>query len=69
MVTQEQHDLAVEAAKSAPPVLVTATAWAGVDWNILVLVLTAIYVALQIVLTLRKLMREHREDKTDDPDN
>lgn len=69
MVTQEQHDLAVEAAKSAPPVVVTATAWAGVDWNILVLVLTAIYVALQIVLTIRKLLRERREDDNDEPDH
>lgn len=49
------HDFAREAAKSLQPVTVAATQLTGaVDWQTWVLILTAVYVAMQIVWLMWK---------------
>lgn len=54
------HDAALEAAKSAPPLAVTGAMVAGMSINDWVALLTGLYVLLQIVLLIRKELREKR---------
>ena len=53
----------LEAVKSAPPVVVTGTAIAGMSLSDWVTVLTGIYVLLQIAVLLYKFVRERRADE------
>lgn len=53
---QEHYDIAVEAAKAAPGI-----AASGFTLNSLVALLTAIFIALQIVYLIRKWVREETE--------
>lgn len=53
----------LEAVKSAPPVVVTGAAIAGMSLSDWVTVLTGIYVLLQIALLLYKFVRERRADE------
>jgi hypothetical protein len=55
------QDIAVEAAKSAPPVAVTGALIAGMSISDWVAILTGLYVLLQIGVLLRKELRERRE--------
>lgn len=51
------------AAKVSPGVAVSATAAAGFDWNVLVLVGTALYLVLQIGYLLWKWRRDIRAER------
>lgn len=64
-MTSFHHDLAVEAAKAAPPVTVVGMTLGGVSLQEWVLILTAVYTVLQIGFLLRdKLLK--RKDPPDD---
>ncbi|SER25816.1 Phage holin T7 family, holin superfamily II [Azotobacter beijerinckii] len=54
---------AIEAAKSAPPVAVTSAVIAGMSISDWVAILTGIYVLLQIVVLVRKLLRERKAER------
>lgn len=47
------HTLQAEAAKAAPPVGVTLSGLAGVPWDTVVYILTAVYLVLQIMFIVR----------------
>ena len=52
-MTQHNHDLALEAAKAAPPVTVVGMSLGGASLQEWVLILTAIYTVLQLVFLIR----------------
>lgn len=54
-MTQAVQDTAIAAAKAAPAVVVAGTGMTGaVDWNSVAYMLTAFYMALQIILLVPK---------------
>ena len=56
-------DFATEAAKGAPPVAVAASSVVGlIDFNLVVAVLTGLYVLLQSAYLIWKLRREAQRD-------
>lgn len=61
------HEFATEALKGAPPVAVAAASLTGaVDWQTWVLILTAMYVVLQIAWLLWKFVDKFNGKKTED---
>ncbi len=56
-------EIAVAATKASPPVAVSGMAAAGIPLSDMVLVLTAIYTALQIALLIRKFLKERRAER------
>ncbi len=52
-MTQNHHDMAVEAVKAAPPVTVVGMSLGGVSLHEWVLILTAVYTVLQIGFLIR----------------
>lgn len=59
------HQQAVDVAKAAPPITVTTATIAGYSVNELLLWLTVVYTALQILLLVRRLVVSRR---VTDPD-
>lgn len=57
------EDLLTETAKAAPPVTVSLTALAGVNWNTAVLVVTFIYIVLQAAHLIWKWCRDIRRER------
>ena len=60
MVVQQKIEVAGEIARAAPPVAVVGASIAGVPMNTIVLVLTMIYLVLQIAFLLYKWVRAMR---------
>lgn len=66
-MTTSHHDMAVEAAKAAPPVTVVGMTLGGVSLQEWVLILTAVYTVLQIGFLIRDkvLRRKDKDDRID----
>lgn len=66
MSKQQLQDIAVEGAKSAPPLSVAVAYLAGIPLQTWVTVLTGIYIAAQIVVLIRREMRDSRTINAED---
>ncbi len=66
-MSQHKLDLGAEAAKAAPPLSVAGASLAGVTLNDVVLILTGIYVVMQIAFLAYKTWRLHTgKDRAED---
>ncbi len=60
------QEIAVQGAKAAPPVTITALSFLGkIEWNEVVLILTAIYTAAQLFFLLRDRWWRERQARKD----
>ena len=55
-------EYAVAAAKASPGIAVSATAVAGFDWNVALVIATLVFTVLQIAYLLWKWRRDLRQD-------
>ncbi|WWQ12962.1 holin [Ralstonia phage PQ43W] len=67
-MTNALHDVANEAANASPPLAVVGLHFAGVTLNDVVLILTAVYTLVQIIILVRdRIVRPRREARDADP--
>lgn len=64
-LTDNAGEYVAAAAKASPGIAVAATAGAGIDWNIWVLVTTFVFTVLQIAYLLWKWRRDLKAEKKD----